>query len=191
MKPEEAAALLGCTVGSTADEIKKAFKRLALKVHPDRPGGSEEGFMALNTAYDVLTSQKKPSTITKNAFDRFKTMYQDSLEEREELVSLYRKHKGNMAKIVDAMLLGEDESEERYRAFLDKLIAQEELPGFPIYRKKLLTNKPRQKKRQKEAAEAEELAQALEKSAQNRNERWNAMIARLEEKTGGKKKRNK
>ena len=47
-------------VGKTAsqDEIKKAFRKLARKHHPDA-GGSEEKFKQINEAYEVLSDTKK------------------------------------------------------------------------------------------------------------------------------------
>lgn len=43
---------------ASADEIKKAFRRLACKHHPDA-GGSEEKFKELNEAYEVLSDTEK------------------------------------------------------------------------------------------------------------------------------------
>ncbi len=47
-------------VGKTAspDEIKKAFRRLAVEHHPDR-GGNEERFKEINEAYEVLKDSSK------------------------------------------------------------------------------------------------------------------------------------
>jgi DnaJ family protein A protein 2 len=50
--------LLGVTQKATFDEIKKAFRKLALKHHPDR-GGDKETFQELNMAYETLTDPKK------------------------------------------------------------------------------------------------------------------------------------
>ncbi|GAB4260109.1 MAG: hypothetical protein Kow0092_08730 [Deferrisomatales bacterium] len=50
-------ALLGVSPGATAEEIKQAYRRKALELHPDRNGGSrqaEEAFKALTEAYAVL-----------------------------------------------------------------------------------------------------------------------------------------
>lgn len=46
--------ILGVEKNATADEIKKAFKRLAMQYHPDRPGGDEKKFKEINEAYQVL-----------------------------------------------------------------------------------------------------------------------------------------
>lgn len=49
---------LGVAKTATADEIKKAFRKLARKNHPDA-GGDEEKFKEINEAYEVLSDDKK------------------------------------------------------------------------------------------------------------------------------------
>lgn len=50
--------ILGVKKDASQDQIKKAFRRLARKHHPDA-GGSEEKFKQLNEAYEVLGDEKK------------------------------------------------------------------------------------------------------------------------------------
>ena len=50
--------LLGVKKDATADEIKKAFRKLARKHHPDA-GGDEEKFKQINEAYEVLSDTEK------------------------------------------------------------------------------------------------------------------------------------
>jgi curved DNA-binding protein CbpA len=51
-------SILGVTRNASGDEIKKAFRRLAMRYHPDRnPGNSLEAgeiFKDFNEAYEVL-----------------------------------------------------------------------------------------------------------------------------------------
>lgn len=50
--------VLGVSKTASADEIKKAFRRLAVEHHPDR-GGNEEKFKEVNEAYEVLKDSSK------------------------------------------------------------------------------------------------------------------------------------
>lgn len=54
--------ILGISKGASQDEIKKAFRKLARKYHPDlNPGdkNAEAKFKEINEAYDVLGDEKK------------------------------------------------------------------------------------------------------------------------------------
>jgi len=53
--------LLGVSKNASKDEIKKAFRKLAHKHHPDKKGGDEAAFKEINEAYHVLTDDKKRS----------------------------------------------------------------------------------------------------------------------------------
>src|ERR1700712_5671835 len=48
-------------IGKTAspDEIKKAFRRKAVELHPDKQGGDEAKFKEVNEAYEVLKDTGK------------------------------------------------------------------------------------------------------------------------------------
>ncbi len=52
-------ATLGVAKSATADEIKKAFRTLAHKYHPDKKGGDEKKFKEISEAYAVLGDAKK------------------------------------------------------------------------------------------------------------------------------------
>jgi molecular chaperone DnaJ len=51
--------VLGVSKGASADEIKKAFRRKAVELHPDKQGGDEAKFKEVNEAYEVLKDQAK------------------------------------------------------------------------------------------------------------------------------------
>lgn len=50
---------LGINKSASKDEIKKAFRGLAHKFHPDKDGGNEQKFKEVSEAYTVLSDDKK------------------------------------------------------------------------------------------------------------------------------------
>src|SRR6185437_13989141 len=61
--------LLGVKRDAAADEIKKAYRKMAMQFHPDRNPGdkkAEQAFKDINEAYDVLKDEQKRA-----AYDRF------------------------------------------------------------------------------------------------------------------------
>ncbi len=57
---------LGVKRDASADEIKKAYRTLAHKHHPDKKGGNEARFKEVNEAYQVLSDSEK-----KSRYDRY------------------------------------------------------------------------------------------------------------------------
>ena len=62
--------ILGINKGANEEEIKKAFRRLAHKYHPDK-GGDEKKFKEINEAYQVLSNKEKRSQ-----YDRFGQVFE-------------------------------------------------------------------------------------------------------------------
>ncbi len=51
--------ILGVEKSATHDEVKKAFRKLAHKYHPDKETGNEEKFKEINEAYQVVGNEDK------------------------------------------------------------------------------------------------------------------------------------
>lgn len=64
---------LGVAKTASADEIKKAYRKLAHEHHPDKNKGSEAKFKEINEAYQVLSNPEK-----RQQFDRFGANFQNT-----------------------------------------------------------------------------------------------------------------
>jgi molecular chaperone DnaJ len=51
--------ILGIGKNASADEIKKAYRKAAVKHHPDKEGGDEKKFKEISEAYEVLKDSQK------------------------------------------------------------------------------------------------------------------------------------
>src|SRR6476661_8553959 len=69
--PRDHYEVLGVSKSATADEISKAYRKLARQHHPDRNPGDKQAetrFKEIQNAYDVLSDPKK-----KAMYDQFGT----------------------------------------------------------------------------------------------------------------------
>jgi molecular chaperone DnaJ len=64
--PQDYYQTLGVSKSASADEIKKAYRKLAHEHHPDKDRGNEAKFKEINEAYQVLSDQNK-----RQQYDRF------------------------------------------------------------------------------------------------------------------------
>lgn len=61
--------VLGVSRSASQDEIKKAYRKLAMKYHPDK-GGDEEQFKKISEAYGILSDEQKRRELDRGRFVR-------------------------------------------------------------------------------------------------------------------------
>ncbi|KAK6073430.1 DnaJ-like protein subfamily C member 9 [Seiridium cupressi] len=184
---------------ATADQIKSAYRKQALKTHPDKVSGSDaekqaakEKFQQVALAYAVLsdsvrrkrydatgdTSETLSSSdfswtdfyaeqfrdaVSEDAINKFAEKYKKSDEEKDDLLVAYEKHKGNMDRIYEEVMLSNVlEDDERFRSIIDEAIASKDVKAFKAYTNESKKSKDARIKTAKgEATEAEEYAKEL------------------------------
>lgn len=67
-------AILGLEKSASEDEIKKAYRKLALRLHPDKckEAGAEEAFKRVNEAFSVLSDKDKRQVFDQHGVDGLK-----------------------------------------------------------------------------------------------------------------------
>ena len=66
--------VLGVSKSANKDELKKAYRKLAMKYHPDRnPDDSQaaENFKELSEAYEILSDDQKRQTYDNFGIDHY------------------------------------------------------------------------------------------------------------------------
>jgi len=66
--------ILGISKNATDKDIKKAYRDLANKYHPDKPSGNEDKFKEVAEAYSVLSDSKKKAQFDNPVFNRARGM---------------------------------------------------------------------------------------------------------------------
>ncbi|SPO30996.1 related to DnaJ protein [Ustilago trichophora] len=197
---------LGVTKESTQEEIKKAYKKLALKFHPDKvlsnsaSAGAQDAiqqFQKIGFAYAVLSDDVRrrkfdntgstkelmigegdedfdwneyfkelwTGEVSRQTLDEFKTKYQNSAEEKQDILDAYNETEGDLAAIFEHVPCCEFLADEtRFIAIIDAAIKHGELNETAQWKRGKKDEAGRKALRQKakgEAEEAEKLAKEL------------------------------
>ena len=85
--------ILGVSESATQDEIKKAYRKLAVEHHPDK-GGSEDKFKQISEAYDTLSNDDKKrqydarrnNPFASSGFNPFEDLFNGGYSQRKRAV---------------------------------------------------------------------------------------------------------
>lgn len=151
----------GIKSNSSLKEIKKVYNKLIMKYHPDRKTGNKIIFSEIELAYNdfLLNKNQENEKIQRqnemfSKIENFKASYQDSEDEKNDIIKYYNEYKGNIRKIIDNLFCSSYSDEDRIRKIIEKLI----IKGLLIEGKnhyKRVSNK-KLKREKKEAKEVEE-----------------------------------
>lgn len=100
------------------------------------------------------------------AISDFQRKYQNSDEEKRDLLEAYDKYQGDLDKIYESVMLSNVlDDDERFRAIIDQAIADEEVEDYKKYSQEPEKKREQRKKRAlKEAKEAEKLGKEVEEN---------------------------
>jgi DnaJ family protein C protein 9 len=182
-------AVLNVDRSASATDIKRAYLRLAVVLHPDKPTGDTAQFQRLGAAYAVLKDEAKRraydadgwspelmedwtesrgsgGSLSAADIEEFRLAYQGSEEEIADLLRIYTDQADSIRSLAELsanMWFGGVDSEARFRDILFAHVVAELIPK----REEIFADEPpaarakRLRAAEKEAREAEQLAEEL------------------------------
>ncbi|KAK3006266.1 hypothetical protein RJ639_017466 [Escallonia herrerae] len=217
--------VLGAEKTASQQEIKKAYYKLALRLHPDKnPDDVEakEKFQQLQKVISILGDEEKrvlydqtgcvddadlAGDVVQNLKEFFRTMYKKVTEadieefeanyrgsdsEKNDLIDLYKKCKGNMNRLFCSMLCSDTKLDShRFKDLLDEAIATGELKSTKAYQKwakQVSAAKPPTsplRRREKSKKESDDLYAIISQRQSERKGRVDSMFSSLMSKYGG------
>jgi DnaJ family protein C protein 9 len=147
---------------ATTESINKAYRKLALKFHPDRKDGDAIKFKALSVAHSILSDESKRAVydrtgdceldeasddevfwynyframfpaLTKQDIQNFHDKYIGSEEETKDVIHYYEEFEGNLSKMMECIIGAEEGEEARICGIIDGAIARKELKSTTKY----------------------------------------------------------
>ncbi|KAK7285552.1 hypothetical protein RJT34_20327 [Clitoria ternatea] len=215
--------VLGVERTASQQEIKKAYYKLALRLHPDKNPGDEEAkerFQQLQKVISILGDEEKRALydqigsvddadlagdvvqnlqefframykkVTEADIEEFEANYRGSDSEKNDLIDLYKKCKGNMNRLFCSMLCSDPKLDShRFKDMVDQAIAAGELKETKAYQKwaKVVseTKPPTSPLRRRAKSNKQSETDLCAIIAQRRNGQFDSMFSSLVSKYGG------
>ncbi|KAF8398432.1 hypothetical protein HHK36_017359 [Tetracentron sinense] len=213
---------------ASQQEIKKAYYKLALRLHPDKNPGDEEAkekFQQLQKVISILGDEEKRAfydqtgcvddadlagevqnlhaffrtmykKVTEADIDEFEANYRGSDSEKNDLMDLYKKSKGNMNRLFCSMLCSDPKLDShRFKDILNEAIAAGELKATKSYRQwaqQVAETKPptdplRKRKRKSKKQPESDLLEMITQRRSVRKEQFDSMFSSMVTKYNGGK----
>ncbi|KAI9809693.1 MAG: hypothetical protein M1825_000125 [Sarcosagium campestre] len=191
--------VLGISETATADEVKSAYRKSALRYHPDKATPSTKAaatrkFQEVAFSYAILSDERRRKrydltgsteesldledddfdwthfyreqfrdAISGALLDQIKKDYQNSAEEKNDLLSSFEKAEGNLDEVFEEVMMSNPlEDEQRFRAIIDTAIDDGIVEAYEAYTNETTAKrKQRAKKAKREEQEAMEMAKEL------------------------------
>jgi DnaJ homolog subfamily C member 9 len=158
------------------DEAKQKFQEIAFayailsderrRRRYDLTGNTSETLDLEDDDFDWTEFYREQfsGVVSTSAIDKIKEEYQNSDEERADLLAAFEQYKGDLDRVYEVVMLSSVlDDDERFRAVIDQAIADGEIKGWAKYTEESKSKRQKRLKHaQQEAAEAEEAAKELD-----------------------------
>lgn len=207
--------ILNISKDADEDAIKKAYRKLALKYHPDK-GGDAKMFQALSLAHSILSDPEKRKIydqtgeldgeetsrdfdswyeyfrnlfpkVTVSDIDKYGKTYIGSEEEETDVIAAFKQHSGDLKKIMECVLFAEDGEEARICKIIDAAIAQKVLASTKKYKATRVSAEDAKKRKKPANKSSEESLEQLILSRNARSSTSSALSSIFEKYVGDKK----
>ncbi|KAH7107836.1 DnaJ-domain-containing protein, partial [Auriculariales sp. MPI-PUGE-AT-0066] len=164
-------AVLGLQNADSTEDIRKAYRKLALLHHPDKHSRSSsdkqqvaaQKFQQVGFAYASYFAELFDN-VTRAKLDEMKKEYQGSEEEREDVIAAFRDSNGDFEDIMTRIPHSTFADESRLIVIINTAVSAGELKANAKWKSSSADKKAkarRKKEAEGEAAEAEEMAKEM------------------------------